>query len=78
LKIPLAGKPELTVGFRAAMERLAADARLRRAMGRTSHERAVGRYTWDAKARVTVAAYEWALGRGPKPDFYATPTKQAA
>jgi glycosyltransferase involved in cell wall biosynthesis len=78
LKVPIASKAELTVTFRAAMERLVREPGLRKAMGRTSHERAVGRYTWDAKAKVTIAAYDWVLGRGPKPDFYATPTDLAA
>lgn len=62
-KLPLGDKAALAVGFRRELERLAADAPLRAALGEAAARHAVREYTWDAKARKVRQVYDWVLGR---------------
>jgi colanic acid/amylovoran biosynthesis glycosyltransferase len=50
--------------LRAALERLLADADLRRRMGAAARERIRTRFSWDAVTRATIALYERALETG--------------
>ena len=38
-------------------------------MAESGRRRVEQLFTWEAKARQTVAVYEWVLGRRGKPDF---------
>ena len=70
VKVPLASKDELVRAIGEQLVKLAADPGQCVTMGEKARNDALGIYGWDVKARKTVQAYEWALGRGPKPDFY--------
>jgi glycosyltransferase involved in cell wall biosynthesis len=62
-RVPLGRKADLVTSFREELERLAADRPLIRRMSRAAYERAVGKYSWDVKARKLVEVYDWILGR---------------
>jgi glycosyltransferase involved in cell wall biosynthesis len=71
LKIPLGDRAAHVAGYRATMERLAANPALCRTLGERARRRALDLFSWDARARKILQAYEWALGRrADKPDFY--------
>ncbi len=73
-RVPLGSKPEITESFRVALEGLASDRPRLRRFARAAHERAIGRFSWDVKARKMVEIYEWVLGRRPvRPDFETEP-----
>jgi glycosyltransferase involved in cell wall biosynthesis len=68
--VPLGSKEELVDRFRVALEDLSRDRPRIRRLARAAHERAVGRYSWDVKARKMIEVYEWVLGRrGGRPTF---------
>jgi glycosyltransferase involved in cell wall biosynthesis len=68
--VPLGTKDELVRRFIAVLEGYVNDAELRRRHSRAARERALGHYTWSAKAEKIVEIYEWVLGRrGQKPRF---------
>jgi len=70
VKVPLGDKESITVAVQHALEELVQDpARLRR-LGDGARRHVEQLYTWDAKAKLTLDIYEWALGRRPKPDFW--------
>ena len=69
LKIPVGPRPELVGRLRAALQEACddpaeVDRRSPEALRRV-HEL----FTWDKKAAMTLAVWEWVLGRGPKPGF---------
>jgi glycosyltransferase involved in cell wall biosynthesis len=68
-RVPMGTRSEIVARFRAIIGDLAANPGGIRAMGDRARERALSSFTWDAKARQTVSAYRWVLGRGPKPDL---------
>jgi glycosyltransferase involved in cell wall biosynthesis len=70
VKVPLGSMDQIVDGFGAALESLVADPQTTSALGRAAREHALRYYTWDAKARKTMAVYKWILGRGPRPDFW--------
>lgn len=70
VKIPLGNREQLVREFGLALERLVADENTTVRLGETARQHAMKLYSWDAKARKTIAAYEWALGRGPRPSFW--------
>jgi hypothetical protein len=41
-----------------------------RTLGNSARQHVEKLYTWQAKAKFTLRVYEWALGRGEKPDFW--------
>lgn len=69
IKVPLSNREQLTRSFGKALERLVANEGMILRLGTAARQHAMRGYTWDAKARKTLAVYEWALGRGPRPDF---------
>jgi glycosyltransferase involved in cell wall biosynthesis len=71
IKVPLGSKDEITRDFGIALERLVADPETAARLGAAAREHAMRFYAWDAKARKTREVYEWVLGRGPRPDFWA-------
>jgi len=75
IRVSLGPKPELVEGFTSALETLASDrVRLRRLQSE-GVMRAQASYSWEAKARKTIEAYEWVLGRrSTVPRFGDEPT----
>lgn len=71
VKVPLAPKDELVRSFGRALERLVADPETCVRLGAAARQHAMEHYSWDAKAQKTCRVYEWVLGRGPRPDFWA-------
>ena len=55
--------PGDVAALRSALDRLLADADLRRRLGEAARERALARLSWDAATDATLAAYEDALRR---------------
>jgi glycosyltransferase involved in cell wall biosynthesis len=72
VKVPLATKDMLTQSFGRAFEHLVADEPTTVRLGAVARQHVKQFYTWDKKARKTLAVYEWALGGGLKPEFWST------
>jgi glycosyltransferase involved in cell wall biosynthesis len=70
IKVSLGNKQHLSQSFGKALERLVAEEGTTVRLGAAARKHVMRFYTWDAKARKTIAAYEWGLGRGPKPEFW--------
>jgi glycosyltransferase involved in cell wall biosynthesis len=70
VKVPLGDKDQLTRGFGQALERLVSEENITVRLGAAARQHAMQFYSWEAKARKTIAVYEWVLGRGPRPDFW--------
>jgi len=66
-RVPLGSKPEIIDSFRVALESLARDRPRIRRLARAAHQRAIGRFSWDIKARKMIEVYEWVLGRRAHP-----------
>jgi glycosyltransferase involved in cell wall biosynthesis len=71
IKVPLSPLQKLTEDFGNALAKLAADDELMVRLGDAAREHAKQFYTWDVKARKTIEVYEWATGKGERPDFWA-------
>jgi glycosyltransferase involved in cell wall biosynthesis len=71
IKVPLGGRDEITCDFGLALERLVSEPETAARLGAAARDHAMRFYTWDAKARKTLAVYEWVLSRGPRPDFWS-------
>ena len=72
--VPLGDREAIVAGFRAALERMAADRAGVAAMGRAARERVVAGFTWEAKARQVAQVYDWVLGGAGRPEFGAIVT----
>jgi glycosyltransferase involved in cell wall biosynthesis len=70
IKVPLNTREQLARSFGLALVQLISDERLSARLGLAAREHAMRYYRWDAKARKTLAVYEWVLGRGPRPNFW--------
>ena len=70
VKVPLGDKETVTVGVQHALEELVANGERIRTLGNNARQHVEKLYTWQAKAKFTLRVYEWALGRGEKPDFW--------
>lgn len=70
-KVPLSDRAGIVAGFRAELERLAASPATVAAAGSRARERVDAAFTWARKADQVSAVYDWVLGRGPKPRFFA-------
>lgn len=71
IAVPIGDVPQLTVGFKEALEGLVVRPERMRELGDAAHRHAMTYYTWDARARKTVEVYEWLTGRrAHKPDFW--------
>jgi glycosyltransferase involved in cell wall biosynthesis len=71
VKVPLGNKDQLVQSFGHALECLVVDEHATVHLGAAARQHAMRYYTWDVKARKMLAVYEWVLGRGPRPDFWA-------
>lgn len=66
VKLPLGEKSRLVEDFAREMKRLADEPDLRLGLGAEAAQRALGDFTWEAKARWALEVYEWVLGRRPE------------
>ena len=71
VKVPLGDREQLVRYFGDALERLVADPLTTARLGASAREHALQFYSWETKAKKTIAVYNWVLGRGPKPDFWS-------
>ena len=77
--VPLGDRAAIVAGFRAALERLAADPAGVQAMGRRARARVQAQFTWAAKAAQVAQVYDWVLRRRAEPPFLIDlPTPQEA
>lgn len=67
--VPVGPRAVIVAGVRGVLERVAADPGPLPRMGERARRRALGLFTWDAKAGQVLAVYRWVLGQGPRPDF---------
>ena len=67
-KVPLGTRGEIVAALRRELEAVAADPARIDAKGRAAYEEAHERHTWANRARSSRRAYDWLLGRAPKPD----------
>jgi len=72
IKVPLGTADEIVRDFGNAFERLVTEPVLTARLSAAACEHAMQFYTWDKKAQKILAAYNWTLGRGPRPDFWST------
>lgn len=69
-RVPMGSKADLVQSMRTEMEALTRDRPRLRSMARASYQRAIGKYSWDVKARKLIEVYEWVLGkRATAPQF---------
>ena len=71
VKVPIAPTDQLVRSFAAELGNLVADPARLRNLGKAAREHALRHYTWDAKADVIGDVYDWVLGEGDRPDFWA-------
>jgi glycosyltransferase involved in cell wall biosynthesis len=71
IKLPIAPYAALRASFGEALARLASDDALITRLGDAARVHAQQHYTWQAKADVLIAVYDWVLGHGSKPSFFA-------
>ncbi len=78
VRVPLGSKEQIADAFRVALEGLAGDRPRIRRLARAAHARAIGRFSWDVKARKMIEIYEWVLGRRAiRPEFESDTTLPA-
>ena len=70
-RVALGTRAEIVVRVRDVLSRLLSAPETVRAIGRRARNRVFSLFTWDHKARQTLAVYEWVLGRGPRPELGA-------
>ncbi len=63
LRVPLAERTGIVAGFRAALERLAADPAVLAPMAAAARAHVQAHFTWGAKAGQVAQVYDWVLGR---------------
>lgn len=68
-RVPIGSREQIVAGFRATLRRACEDPQEIEARSVQALRRAREQFTWDAKARQTLAVWNWVLGRGPKPGF---------
>ena len=61
--VPLGARPQIIAGFRAALDRIAADPAMLEPMGAAAQARVQARFTWARKADQVREVYDWVLGR---------------
>jgi glycosyltransferase involved in cell wall biosynthesis len=72
IKVPVAPYEALRTSIGEALARLADDEDMIVRMGEAAKTHAERHYTWAAKADKLMAVYDWVLGRGHKPDYFAS------
>jgi len=68
-RVPFSSRETLVAGTRRVLEQLVDDPSPIRAMGERARERALSKFTWQAKASQTLEVYRWVRGERDKPDF---------
>ena len=63
VRVPLDTKDGLTESYAQELEALVSNESRLRSAGAAAHERALRVYSWDVKARQTLAVYEWVTGK---------------
>lgn len=63
LRVPLADRAGIVAGFRAALERLAADPAALAPMAEAARAHVQAHFAWGAKAAQVAQVYDWVLGR---------------
>ena len=73
IKVPIGPRAGIVAGFRAELERLAADPGVLEPMRHAGRARVKAQFTWARKAEQVARVYDWVLARGavPKPDLLA-------
>jgi starch synthase len=67
--LPMASRAEIVAALRATLKRMTEDPSQIRPMGDRARLRALGLFTWPAKAAQLLEVYRWVLGRRGRPDF---------
>jgi glycosyltransferase involved in cell wall biosynthesis len=63
LKVPIGPRARIVADLRAALEAVVADPAPLKPMAERARARALGHFTWPAKARQVAEVYDWVLGR---------------
>jgi glycosyltransferase involved in cell wall biosynthesis len=66
-KIPLGPRAAIIAGLRDKLAEIIADPSPLPGLARAARNRALGDFTWDAKARQVAEVYDWVLGQREKP-----------
>ena len=72
-KIPLGSRADIVSGFQQALECLVAEPTQIDIVGQRSRQRVLLKFTWEEKAKRTLAVYRWVLEKGapkPSPNYY--------
>lgn len=71
IKIPIGPRAQIVANLRRALEDLTADPSALPGLGRAARKRALGQFTWSAKARQIGRLYDWILtgARGRPPEL---------
>jgi glycosyltransferase involved in cell wall biosynthesis len=70
IKVSLGDLSHLVKEFQAKLEQLVTTPGLVESLGAAAHHHAITNYSWDAKARMLLEVYNWAISQqGVKPDF---------
>lgn len=68
--VPIGSRESIVRGLREVVDRILAEPEeALQARSRRARERVMTLFTWEAKAKQTLAIYEWVLGRRQRPDF---------
>ncbi|MBI1367679.1 MAG: glycosyltransferase [Planctomycetes bacterium] len=69
-KVPVGTPDQIVASVRAVLEKLVADPQQLVEMRTLARQRVFDKFTWDAKAAMTLEVYRWAIGdRKDKPDW---------
>ncbi len=71
--LPLGPRADIVRALGRALDELAADRARVRVLGERAKTRVSELHTWRRRAEQSLRIYEWALGRGEKPEFFASP-----
>ena len=72
-KVPMGTRDEVIQGFRAQLERIAADPDSLKSIGERAKARVESLFTWERKADQILSIYAWVLGaRTEKPCYFGT------
>ncbi|MFN3168330.1 MAG: glycosyltransferase family 4 protein [Phycisphaeraceae bacterium] len=69
VRVPIGAPDAIVAGFTQAIARFTDDPALIDRLGKAAKRRVDALFTWQAKARQTLAVYRWVLGEADKPDF---------
>lgn len=76
-RVPIGPRDSIVAAYRNVLQSIVANPSEIEAKSARGRERVAKHFTWDRKADQVLKVYDWALGRGPKPE-YAMPTPDDA